>query len=76
MGCFWGRLNEFNPNLNFTHEKSDRKINFLDVIMNIENNKIVKYFFCEPADGHHYLHYNSCRPKRVKTSVVYSVLNV
>ena len=68
MGC----LNEFDPNLNFTYEKSDKQINFLDVIDKIQNNELVTDLFCKRVDGHQYLHYNPCHPKHVKISVVYN----
>ena len=28
--------------------------------------------YCEPADSHQYLHYNSCHPEHIKKSSVYS----
>ena len=65
------RLNESNSNLKFAFEKLDKKINFLDVIVKIQNEELVTDLFCKPVDGHQYLHYNFCHAKHVKTSVVY-----
>ena len=48
-----------------------KKINFLDIIIRIQNDELVTDLFCKPVDGHHHLYYHSFHAKHVKT-VVYS----
>ena len=38
---FLERLNSFHPNLKFTSEHSQQEINFLDVTVQLSNNKFV-----------------------------------
>ena len=42
---FFENLNKFHPNLRFTYEKSKEKINFLDVVMKIKDNRIYQKVF-------------------------------
>ena len=69
---FLERLNSFHPNPKFTSERSDQEINFLDVTVQLSNNKFVEDLYCKPADCHQYLHYNSCHPEHLKKSSIYS----
>ena len=69
---FLERLNSFHPNLKFTSERSEQEINFLDVTVQLSNNKFVTDLYCKPTDCHQYLHYNSCHPEHMKKSSVYS----
>ena len=69
---FLERLNSFHPNLKFTSECSQQEINFLDVTVQLSNNKFVTDLYCKPTDCHQYLHYNSCHPEHMKKSSVYS----
>ena len=69
---FLERLNSFHPNLKFTSERSQQEINFLDVTVQLSNNKFVTDLYCKPTDCHQYLHYNSCHPEHMKKSSVYS----
>ena len=45
---FLNRINNFYPNLKFTHEKSKSSINFLDVSVRIVDNKLETDLFCKP----------------------------
>ena len=72
VGEFLERLNSFHPNLKFTLERSEQKINFLDITVQLSNNKFVTDLYCKPTDCHQYLHYNSCLPDHMKKSSVYS----
>ena len=69
---FLERLNSFHPNLKFTSERSEQKLNFLDVTVQLSNNKFVTDLYCKPTDCHQYLHYNSCHPEHMKKTSVYS----
>ena len=65
-------LNKFHPNLKFTYEKSKEKINFLDVIIKIKEDRIITDLYCKPTDGHEYLHYDSCHADHIKRSIIFS----
>ena len=65
-------LNDFHPNIKYTWEISDCKVNFLDLIVSLEGGNIVTDLYCKPTDGHQYLHYRSCHPSHTKRSSVYS----
>ena len=54
---FLERLNSFHPNLKSTSEHSEQEINFLDVTVQLSNNKFVADLYCKPTDCHQYLHY-------------------
>ena len=69
---FLNRLNDFHPNLKFTHEKSKSSVNFLDVSVNIVDNKIETDLYCKPTDYHQFLHFNSAHSFHNKKSIVYS----
>jgi len=69
---FLERLNEFDSNLKFTHDKSQTRINFLDVNIRIEGQVLVSDLYFKETDRHQFLHFDSCHPRHVKTSIVYS----
>ena len=69
---FLNRLNSFHPNLRFTHERSRESLNFLDVIVKIQQGEFVTDLYCKSKDGHQYLHFDSCHASHTKTSIVYS----
>ena len=53
-------LNKLHPNLKFTYRKSKEKINFLDVVIKINEGRIINDLYYKPANDHQYLHYDSC----------------
>ena len=65
LNKFLKDLNEFHPNLKFTHEKFIEKINFLDLVIKLTDGKIVTDFYCKSTNSHQYLHYNSCHPEKI-----------
>ena len=67
---FLNRLNSFHPN--FTHERSRESLNFLDVIVKIQQDEFVTDLYYKSTDGHRYLHFDSCHASHTKTSIVYS----
>ena len=69
---FLNGLNDFHPNLKFTHEKSKSSVNFLDVSVSIVDSKIETDLYCKPTDCHQFLHFNSAHPFHNKKSIVYS----
>ena len=69
---FLNRLNSFHPNLRFTHERSRESLNFLDVVVKIQQGEFVTDLYYKPTDRHQYLHFDSCHASHTKTSIVYS----
>ena len=69
---FLNRLNSFHPNLRFTHQRSRESLNFLDVIVKIQQGEFVTDLCYKSTDRHQYLHFDSCHASHTKTSIVYS----
>ena len=69
---FLEELNKFHPNLKFTYEKSKEKVNLVDVVIKIKEGRIITDLYCKPADGHQYLHYDSCHADHIKKSTIFS----
>ena len=69
---FLDRLNNFHDTLKFTWEVSDCKVNFLDLVVSLEEGNLETDLYCKPTDCHQYLHYESCHPLHMKRSSVYS----
>ena len=69
---FLERLNNFHPNLKFTHERSREEINFLDVTVRVNHGEFITNLYCKPTDGHQYLHFESCHPSHTKSSIIFS----
>ena len=69
---FLNRLNSFHPNLRFAHERSRESLNFLDVIVKIQQGEFVTDLYYKSTDRHQYLHFDSCHASHTKTSIVYS----
>ena len=69
---FLKRLNNFHPNLKFTHERSGEQINFLDVTVRVNHGEFITNLYCKPTDGHQYLHFESCHPSHTKSSIIFS----
>ena len=69
---FLERLNNFHPNLKFTHELSREEINFLDVNVRVNHGEFITNLYCKTTDGHQYLHFESCHPSHTKSSIIFS----
>ena len=69
---FLERLNNFHPNLKFTHERSRQEINFLDVTFRVNHDEFITNLYCKPTDGYQYLHFESCYPSQTKSSITFS----
>ena len=59
---FMTHMNSYHPNIRFTYEKSQDKINFLDMTVYKTNGRLLTDLYCKPTDGHQYLHSKSCHP--------------
>ena len=69
---FLKELSGFHSSIKFTFEKSKMKLNFLDVVIKIKNERLSPDFYSKPVDNHQYLHYSSCHAEHIKKSVIYS----
>ena len=69
---FLNCLNSFSPQFKFTHKRSRESLNFLDVIVKIQQGEFVTDLYCNSTDGHQYLRFDSCNASHTKTSIVYS----
>ena len=64
---FWNEsINNFHPNVKFTHECSREEINFLDVAVKVNHGEFITNLYWKPTDGHQYLHFASCHPSDTK----------
>ena len=59
-------------NIKFTHECSKTTLPFLDVSVQIAQNKIFTTLHKKPTDSNSYLHYTSCHPVHIKNSIICS----
>ena len=72
LDSFLNELNKFHPNLTFTYETLEERVNFLDLNVSIRNGAISTDLYIKPTDGHQYLHYKSSHPEHIKNSIPYS----
>ena len=69
---FLEKLNKFHPNINFTHESSEKNFLFLDLNIKLSNGQLEKDLYTKPTDRHQYLHYSSSHTEHTKRSIVFS----
>lgn len=79
MGRKWESLeksledpSKFHPNLKLNYEKSNEKINFLDVVIKINKGRIIADLCCKPTNGHQFLHHDSYHADHLKRSITFS----
>ena len=60
---FREHLNDFHPGL---------QVNFLDVIVKLQEIEFLADLYCKKTDCHQYLHYDSCHPEHMRNPCVYS----
>ena len=65
-------LDNFKSNLRFTFECDRNSINFLDLIVKLNNGELTTSVYIKPTDCHQYLHYGSSHPDHIKRSIIYS----
>ena len=73
LDAFINHLNSIYPTIKFTSERSTTLVSFLDVNIQLENNKIQIDLFCKPTDKHRYLLHSSSHPFHTKRSIPYSL---
>ena len=59
-------LNGFHPSIKFTFEKSEMKVNFLDVVIKIKSGRLSADLCSKLVNSYQYLHYNSCQEELTK----------
>ena len=64
-------LNNFTPNLSFTHEASKNCIAFLDVKVKLIDGRFETDLYMKPTNRHQYLRYLSSHTEHTKRSIVY-----
>ena len=69
---FMRELNSFDSNIKFTYEYSNKRVSFLDLQVNIVENKLIASLFVKPTDPGQYLHYSSGHPEHTKRSIIHS----
>ena len=69
---FLDDLNNYHPNINFTHESIKECINVLDFPVNLLANKVCTDLYTKSTDRHQYLHYFSSHPDHTKKSSFHS----
>ena len=52
LDSFTNELNKFHPNLSFTYETSEERVNFLDLKVSLRNGAISRDIYLKPTDGH------------------------
>ena len=68
---FLDNLNNYDPNIKFTHEYNKKEILFLDLKVGIKICNITADLYVEDIDRHQYLQYTSAHPYQTKKSVVF-----
>ena len=63
LNQFFVYINSIDPDIQFTIKSSDHSIEFLDVLVFVENGKLETTVYSKPTDGHVYLHPKSNHPR-------------
>ena len=71
LKTFLEKLNQFHPNIQFTHESSTKSISFLDLCVKLSQRKLETDLHIKPTDRHQYLYYSFSHPEHAKRSTVY-----
>ena len=66
-------LNQLDTKLKFTTEISNQSLPFLDILLKIENGKIVTDIYHKPTDTYNYLPFNSAHPRSTKLNIPFNL---
>ena len=66
-------LNDLDPDIKFTWQKSSVEIPFLDVLVRKKDDKISTDIFYKNTDTHQYLHFGSSHPRHIKRAIPYNL---
>ena len=72
LQTFIDHLDNCLPSIKFEAHISDSTINFLDVKVKLEDNKIATTLYTKETDTLSYLDYSSCHPRSCKNAIPYS----
>ena len=64
--------NGHNPAIQLSFEYSSLQVSFLDVLVKVENGKIITDLYRKPTDTLQYLKFDSCHPTEHKLPIAYS----
>ena len=59
---FLNFVNGYHPCIKYTWEWSIKRLSYLDVMILVEDGRILTDVYSKPTDTHQYLHYESCHP--------------
>ena len=72
LSLFLEDLNNFHPNIKFTHEVNKESTDFLDLYIRLSDGNISTDLYVKPTDRRQFLHYTSSHPDHTKRSIVVS----
>lgn len=70
---FHSLLNTLNESIQFTMEKSDKELPFLDLRIIKNGSCITTDLYCKPMDTHQYLDFRSCHPSHTKRNIPFNL---
>ena len=68
---FLNFVNGYHPFIEYTWKWSTKRLPYLDVMILVEDGRILTGVYSKPTDTHQYLHYGSCHPTHVKKGIPY-----
>ncbi len=68
---FMAHLNSLDPNIKFTYKYSRDCVEFLDVLVKRDGDKLSTDLYVKETDSHQYLHFDSCHPYHTKKGIPY-----
>ena len=69
---FQNHIDSFHPTIKFTFEQSVNQVPFLDVLVELDKNRIKTQLYSKPTDAHLYLLPTSSHPHHIFKSIPYS----
>ena len=68
---FMEYLNSIDPNIQFTFKYSRECVEFLDVLVKRDGDKLSTDLYVKETDSHQFLHFDSCHPYHTKKGIPY-----
>lgn len=73
LEAFVNMMNDLDPDIKFTMDKSSQSIPFLDILITKHEEHLSTDIKYKPTDTHQYLHFSSCHPSHTKRSIPYNL---
>ncbi|XP_062612861.1 uncharacterized protein LOC134274600 [Saccostrea cucullata] len=73
LEAFVNMMNDLDPDIKFTMDKSSQSIPFLDILITKHEEHLSTDIYYKPTDTHQYLHFSSCHPSHTKRSIPYNL---